>query len=147
MKSKVTIYTDGACSGNPGAGGWAAVLTYNGKIKEISGFEPQTTNNRMELRAVIEALCAVKQGFDCDVFSDSAYVVNAVNNNWITSWKLRGWKTSDNKQVKNVDLWEQLTQELARHKVSFIKVKGHALIELNERCDLLARQQIEQNFT
>ena len=142
---KVTIYTDGACSGNPGAGGWAAVLVYGAKTKEISGFEPQTTNNRMELRAVIEALYAVKLGFACEISSDSAYVVNAINNNWIESWQQRGWKTADNKPVKNVDLWQQLQHELIRRDVTFVKVKGHADVELNERCDFLARQQIEQH--
>lgn len=141
---KVTIYTDGACSSNPGAGGWAAVLTYGAKTKEISGFEAQTTNNRMELRAVIEALQAVKTGFLCEICSDSAYVVNAINNNWLTSWQLNGWKTADNKPVKNVDLWQRLQSELSRLEVSFVKVKGHADVELNERCDFLARSEIER---
>lgn len=143
--NKVTIYTDGACSGNPGTGGWAAVLTYGGKTKEISGFEPQTTNNRMELRAVIEAIAAVKLGFECEIYSDSAYVVNAVNNNWLFSWQQNGWKTAANKPVKNPDLWQRLLQELNRRKISFIKVKGHAAVELNERCDFLARMEIERN--
>lgn len=143
--NKVTIYTDGACSGNPGAGGWAAVLAYGGKTKEISGFEPQTTNNRMELRAVIEALAAVKLGFACEIYSDSAYVVNAVNNKWLTSWQQNEWRTADNKPVKNMDLWQQLAQELNRRTISFVKVKGHADVELNERCDFLARMEIEQH--
>ena len=139
---KVTIYTDGACSGNPGAGGWAAVLTYGGRTKEISGFEVETTNNRMELNAVIEALQAVKTGYDCEIFSDSAYVVNAINNNWLISWQLNGWKTADKKAVKNVDLWQRLLQEMQRNRVTFVKVKGHADVALNERCDQLAREQI-----
>jgi len=143
--NKVTIYTDGACSGNPGAGGWAAVLTYGGKTKEISGFEPQTTNNRMELRAVIEALAAVKPGFACEICSDSAYVVNAVNNDWLASWQQNGWKTAANKPVKNPDLWQQLLKELNRRTITFVKVKGHAAVELNERCDFLARSEIDRH--
>lgn len=142
---KVTIYTDGACSGNPGAGGWAAVLVYLENRKEISGYEPQTTNNRMELRAVIEALAAVKEGWECEIYSDSQYVVNAVNQDWLTSWQASGWRTAGKSQVKNVDLWQKLLQEMQTHKVTFVKVKGHADVELNERCDELARAEIERH--
>lgn len=142
---KVTIYTDGACSGNPGGGGWAAVLVYLQQRKEISGYEAQTTNNRMELRAVIEALTAVKSGWECEIYSDSQYVVNAVNLGWLTSWQANGWKTAGRSAVKNVDLWEKLLQEMQTHKVTFVKVKGHADVELNERCDQLARAEIQRN--
>ena len=142
---KVTIYTDGACSGNPGAGGWAAVLVYLNRRKEISGYEAQTTNNRMELRAVIEALSAVKPGWECEVFSDSQYIVDAINQNWLTSWQLNGWRTAGKSEVKNVDLWQALIQQMQTHKVTFVKVKGHADVELNERCDQLARAEIERH--
>ena len=142
---KVTIYTDGACSGNPGAGGWAAVLVYLDKRKEISGYEAQTTNNRMELRAVIEALHAVKAGWACEIYSDSQYVVDAINQDWLTSWQLKGWRTAGTGDVKNVDLWQQLLEQMQTHKVTFVKVKGHADVELNERCDQLARAEIERN--
>ena len=142
---KVTIYTDGACSGNPGAGGWAAVLIYLDKRKEISGFEPQTTNNRMELCAVIEALAAVKTGWECEIYSDSQYVVDAVNQDWLTSWQMNGWRTAGKGEVKNVDLWQRLLEEMRTHKVTFVKVKGHADVDLNERCDQLARAEIERN--
>ena len=142
---KVTIYTDGACSGNPGAGGWAAVLLYMDKRKEISGYEAETTNNRMELRAVIEALQAVKSGWECEIYSDSRYVVDAINQDWLTSWQMNGWRTAGRSEVKNVDLWQQLISQINTPKVTFVKVKGHADVELNERCDQLARAEIERN--
>ncbi len=141
---KVTIYTDGACSGNPGVGGWAAVLLYNGLKKEISGFEQETTNNRMELMAIIQGLRAVKDGWACEVCSDSQYVVDAFNKGWVDSWQANGWKTASKSPVKNVDLWNALLFEVARHSVQFIKVKGHAEVEYNERCDELARAAIVQ---
>ncbi len=141
---KVTIYTDGACSGNPGVGGWAAVLSYKNVQKEISGFDMETTNNRMEITAVIEALRCVKDGWKCVVYSDSQYVVDAFNKNWISSWQSNRWRTAGKDPVKNVDLWQELIQETARLDVEFVKVKGHADILLNERCDELARAAIEE---
>ena len=135
---EVTIYTDGACSGNPGPGGWGAVLRYNGKEKEISGGEAMTTNNRMELMAVIVALEALNRPCEVEVHSDSQYVVNAFNKHWIDGWKKRGWKTANKQPVKNRDLWERLLAAKSKHKVEFIWVKGHAGHELNERCDELA---------
>ena len=143
MKKK-TIYTDGACSGNPGIGGWAAVLIYNGVRKEISGYDKSTTNNRMELFAVIQALRCLNQSCDCDVCTDSQYVADAFNKDWITAWQRNGWKTSSKSEVKNFDLWRALLYETNRHKVNFVKVKGHADIELNERCDELAKCEVER---
>lgn len=140
---KVTIYTDGACSGNPGIGGWAAVLTYKGVSKEISGYDKNTTNNRMELFAVIEGLRALKESCECDVCTDSQYVADAFNKGWLDDWQKKGWRTAGKSDVKNVDLWQALLFEIERHKVTFVKVKGHADVELNERCDFLARTAIE----
>lgn len=137
-KKKVTIYTDGACSGNPGNGGWGAVLMFGGVKKEMSGAEKDTTNNRMELTAVIRALEALKEPCIVDLYSDSAYVVNAFVQDWITSWKTRGWRGSDKKPVKNLELWQTLDALTAKHEVTFIKVKGHADNEFNNRCDELA---------
>lgn len=141
---KVTIFTDGACSGNPGVGGWAAVLCYKNKIRELSGSDPSTTNNRMEMLAVIEALHVLKEPCECEIFSDSQYVVDAINKNWLCNWQNNNWRTSSKSPVKNVDLWQQLQSEMSRHKVAFIKVKGHANVELNERCDVLAKAAAEQ---
>lgn len=141
---KVTIYTDGACSGNPGIGGWAAVLIYNGVRKEISGYDKSTTNNRMELFAVIQALRTLNQSCECDVCTDSQYVADAFNKDWITAWQRNNWKTASKSDVKNVDLWRALLYETNRHKVNFVKVKGHADVELNERCDELARGEVER---
>ena len=134
----VTIYTDGACSGNPGPGGWCAILEYQGREKMISGGGESTTNNRMELMAVIVALEALNRPCDVEVHSDSQYVVNAFNKHWIDGWKKRGWKTANKQPVKNRDLWERLLAAKSKHKVEFIWVKGHAGHELNERCDELA---------
>ena len=134
----VTIYTDGACSGNPGPGGWCAILEYQGREKMISGGEESTTNNRMELMAVIVALEALNRPCEVEVHSDSQYVVNAFNKHWIDGWKKRGWKTANKQPVKNRDLWERLLTAKSKHKVEFIWVKGHAGHELNERCDELA---------
>ena len=142
---KVEIYTDGACSGNPGAGGWGAVLIYNNKEKEISGFCDNTTNNRMEQTAVIEALKLLKENCEINIYSDSAYVCNAFNNGWIENWILNNWKTSSKKAVLNVDLWEELLELLKNHKYTFIKVKGHADNEYNNRCDKLATGEIAKN--
>lgn len=141
---RVTIYTDGACSGNPGIGGWAAILTYNGVKKTLCGGEQNTTNNRMELLAVIEALRAVKEGWECDVFSDSRYVVDAFNQHWLESWQKKNWRTASGSEVKNVDLWKALLFEVNRHQVEFVKVKGHADVELNEQCDQLAKAEIQR---
>ena len=138
------IYTDGACSGNPGAGGYAAILMYKGAEREIFGGEAQTTNNRMELRAVIEGLSALKEKCEVSVYSDSAYVVSAFTNDWITAWQMNGWRTSGKDDVKNRDLWEQLLSLTQKHVVSFIKVKGHADNEYNNRCDELARNAIKK---
>ena len=137
-KKVVEIYTDGACSGNPGAGGWAAVLLYKGHKKEVFGAEEQTTNNRMELTAVIKGLKMLKEPCIVTVYSDSAYVVNAFLENWIEGWVLKGWKTSGKKPVQNVDLWQELLSLMQIHEVSYVKVKGHEDNELNNRCDKLA---------
>lgn len=142
---KVVIYSDGACSGNPGPGGWAAVLDYKGKKKEISGFDPETTNNRMELLAVIKGLLSLKERCLVEVYTDSAYVHNAFSKGWITAWQNNGWKTASKKPVENQDLWKLLLNETKSHVVKFFKVKGHADSEMNNRCDELARQQIKKN--
>ncbi len=141
---KVDIYTDGACSGNPGVGGWAAVLLYNGKRKEISGAEADTTNNRMELTAIIQGLKALNQPCIVRIFSDSAYSVNAIKNDWLDQWIANGWKTARKDPVKNVDLWKDLLKLMNIHDITFIKVKGHADNELNNRCDELARAAIKK---
>ena len=141
---KVTLYTDGACSGNPGKGGWAAILSYNNHEKVLSGGENQTTNNRMELMAVIAGLSALKEGCIVEIYSDSAYVVNAFLQGWTTNWIENNWKTASNKQVQNVDLWQKLLKLTAGHEISWNKVKGHADNELNNRCDKIARGEIEK---
>ena len=140
---KVTIYTDGACSGNPGSGGWAAVLIYNENRKEISGSKKETTNNIMELTAVIEALKLLKYPCEVDLYSDSAYVVNGFNQGWIYNWRKNNWRTSSKEPVKNKEIWEELYNLSKIHKVNFIKVKGHSTNELNNRCDELAREAIK----
>ena len=139
---KVTIYTDGACSGNPGPGGWGAVLIYNNIKKEISGGNKKTTNNIMEITAVIEALKLLKEPCDVSLYSDSAYVVNAFEKNWIEDWIHNNWKTAAKDPVKNKELWQELYELTKIHKVTFNKVKGHADNELNNRCDELARGAI-----
>ena len=140
---RVDIYTDGACSGNPGAGGWAAILIYNGVEKEISGYNRETTNNRMELFAVIQGLKQLNQQCDVTVYSDSAYVCNAFLEGWIDDWIAADWKLKGGKgQVKNADLWKMLLLECGRHKVKFVKVKGHADNVHNNRCDKLATGEI-----
>lgn len=135
---KVTIYTDGACSGNPGPGGYGAVLIYNGNEREISGGEKSTTNNKMEMMGVIKALEMLKEKCDVEVYSDSAYVVNSINNKWVYSWKKNNWIKSDKTKAKNIDLWERLLELIDYHNVKFVKVKGHADNEYNNRCDKLA---------
>jgi len=134
----VTIYTDGACSGNPGPGGWAALLIYNDKERVLTGAEPETTNNRMEMMAIIEALRVLREPVRAHVHTDSAYVVNAFDQNWIDNWMRRGWKTAGKKPVKNKDLWLALIEQTKRHEVRFVKVKGHADDALNNRVDRLA---------
>lgn len=142
MKKTVILYTDGACSGNPGIGGYGGILIYGDIKREYSGGEPQTTNNRMEVMAVIVGLKRLKYPCKVEVYSDSAYTVNAFTNGWIYGWKKNGWKKADNKAVLNVDLWEELYKLTQEHEVTFHKVAGHADNELNNRCDELARAAI-----
>ncbi len=137
-KKQVEIFTDGACSGNPGPGGWGAVLRYAGKEKELSGGEKDTTNNRMELTAVIKALSALKEPCRVSLTTDSKYVCDAINQKWVYSWQKNGWKKADKKPALNVDLWEELLPLLDMHEVEFLWVKGHAGHPENERCDRLA---------
>ena len=134
----VNIYTDGACSGNPGDGGYCAILLYGGKEKVVSGFEANTTNNRMELLAVIKGLEALKQRCAVNLYSDSQYVVEAFNKGWLQGWINNGWKTANKKEVKNIDLWKRLTELCSEHLVTFIKVAGHSDNEYNNRCDKIA---------
>jgi len=141
---KVIIYTDGACSGNPGPGGWGTILMYEDNKKEISGGKKDTTNNVMEVTAVIEGLKLLKYPCEVEIYSDSAYVVNAFNQNWIENWKKNGWKNSKKEDVKNRELWEELEKLIKIHEVTFIKVKGHSDNEYNNRCDELARNAIDK---
>lgn len=144
MKKKVKIYTDGACSGNPGPGGWGAILVFNGHEKELSGGEKNTTNNRMELSGAIYALKALREPCEVELTSDSKYLTDAILKGWVYSWKKNGWKKSDKKPALNVDLWEELLELLEIHDVKFIWVKGHAGHEYNERCDRLAVSYYEK---
>lgn len=141
---QIEIYTDGACSGNPGPGGWGAVLVYNGKEKELSGSEKNTTNNRMELTAVIMALNALNQPCEVKLTTDSKYVCDAVNKGWVYSWRKNGWRKSDKKPALNVDLWEELLSLLKKHEVQFIWVKGHNGHKYNEICDTLAVNEYQK---
>lgn len=141
---EITIYTDGACSGNPGPGGWGAVLIFQGNQKEISGGAKDTTNNIMEMTAVIEALNLLKEPCIVNLHSDSAYVVNAFNEHWIEGWLAKGWVNSKKEPVKNKELWLELIELTNKHKVKFIKVKGHSTNELNNRCDYLATTAAKQ---
>jgi ribonuclease HI len=134
----VDIYTDGACRGNPGKGGWGAILVYGGREKELSGGERETTNNRMELSAVIAALSALKEPCDITLTSDSKYVVDAVTKGWVESWRRNGWRKADKSPALDVDLWEQLLPLLQTHHVNFVWVRGHNGHPYNERCDVLA---------
>jgi ribonuclease HI len=138
VSEPVELWTDGACSGNPGPGGWAAILRWNGHVKELSGGEPQTTNNRMELMSVIQGLRAITRPMDVVVHVDSAYVESAFTQGWIDRWRQNGWRTAGKQPVKNRDLWEALAEEVARHRVTWRRVAGHAGVELNERADRLA---------
>lgn len=139
---EIRIFTDGACSGNPGPGGWGALLRMGSREKELFGGEPATTNNRMELTAVIEALKALKRPVQARVFTDSQYVQKGISE-WIVGWKRRGWKTADKKPVKNVDLWQLLDRESARHRIEWCWVRGHAGHAENERADALARRGVD----
>lgn len=141
---KVTIYTDGACSGNPGPGGWGAILMCDGVQKEISGAQKDTTNNIMEITAVLEAMKLLKTECEVEIFSDSAYVVNAFLQGWIQNWQKNNWKTASKEPVKNRELWEELYALTQKHKTTFIKVKGHSDNELNNRCDYLATSAIKK---
>ena len=144
MKKKVTLYTDGACSGNPGIGGYAGILMYGEAKKEYSGSDEETTNNRMEVLAVIEGLKQLKYPCIVDVYSDSAYTVNAFLEGWIYAWKKSDWKKADGKPVQNVDLWEELYALTKVHEITFHKVAGHADNAFNNRCDELARKAITE---
>ncbi len=141
---KVIIYTDGACSGNPGPGGWGAVLMCDGTKKEISGAQKDTTNNIMEIMAVLEALKMLKFECEVEIYSDSAYVVNAFNQGWIDNWQKNNWKTAGKEPVKNRELWEELYGLTKKHQTTFIKVKGHSDNEWNNRCDFLATSAIKE---
>ena len=141
---KVILYTDGACSGNPGIGGWAFILDYKGAKKRVAGGELNTTNNRMELTAVIQGLKALKEPCKVEIYSDSAYVVNAFKNDWIISWQLNNWKNSQNKEVLNKDLWLELLDLCSKHTTTFIKVKGHADNEQNNECDRMAVAEVQK---
>ncbi len=141
---QVTLYTDGACSGNPGPGGWGAILECEGHRKELSGGEASTTNNRMELTAVIEGLSALKFGCAVTLVSDSKYVIDAITKGWVYSWKAKGWRKADKSPALNVDLWEKLLPQLERHQMTYQWVKGHAGHPENERCDQMAVAQCQR---
>jgi ribonuclease HI len=142
MNARVVIYTDGACRGNPGPGGWGVVLNYQGKRKTLRGYAAETTNNRMELTAVIEGLRALNRSCEVEINTDSKYVMQGINE-WISNWKRNGWKTAARKAVKNSDLWRQLDDELSSHKVDWKWVKGHSGVEGNELADQLANEAID----
>ncbi len=136
------MYTDGACRGNPGPGGWGVILSYRDRNKKLSGFDPQTTNNRMELTAAIEGLRALSRACDIELNTDSKYVLQGISE-WIESWKSNGWKTAAKKPVKNVDLWQSLDEQVKKHRINWHWVKGHAGIEGNEMADQLANVAID----
>jgi ribonuclease HI len=139
----VVIYTDGACRGNPGPGGWGVVMSSRGQLKTLKGFAPDTTNNRMELVAVIEGLRALKRTCQIELNTDSKYVMQGINE-WMINWKRNGWKTAARKPVKNVDLWQQLDDEVRRHEIQWRWVKGHSGVEGNEQADQLANEAIDE---
>lgn len=143
MAQTIVIYTDGACRGNPGPGGWGALLTASRKERELYGFEPDTTNNRMELMAVIQALETLERPCSVQIVTDSQYVMKGVTE-WMSAWKRRGWRTADRKPVRNVDLWQRLDNALARHRVDWEWVRGHTGREGNERADALANRAIDE---
>ena len=134
---QITIYTDGACSGNPGPGGWGAILLYKDTLRELSGGETQTTNNRMELMGAISSLSALKEACEVDLYTDSQYIANAINKGWLQGWKAKNWKRKDG-ELKNIDLWQEIDKLLSLHTVTFHWVKGHADNKYNNRCDELA---------
>ena len=140
----VEIYTDGACSGNPGPGGWGAILRYNGREKELSGGEAETTNNRMELTGVISALSALKEPCTVELYSDSKYVIEALEKGWAKSWREKGWRRADRKPALNPDLWETLLELTDKHEMRYHWVKGHADNEFNNRCDKMAVAEREK---
>ena len=137
------MYTDGACSYNPGPGGYGIVLIYNGIEKEFSGFNESTTNNRMELTAVIEGLRKLKESCDVTIYTDSAYTMNAFELGWLEDWQNKNWKNSQKKDVLNKDLWQELLAEMSKHTISWVKVKGHSDNKYNHRCDKLARAEVD----
>ncbi len=143
MTNKVVMYTDGACRGNPGPGGWGVILSYRDQNKTLSGYDPQTTNNRMELTAAIEGLRALSRTCEIELNTDSKYVLQGISE-WIESWKTNGWKTATKKPVKNVDLWQLLDEQVKKHRISWHWVKGHTGIEGNEKADQLANVAIDQ---
>jgi len=143
--AKVVLYTDGACRGNPGPGGWGAYLLYGDASKKLNGYEAQTTNNRMELMAVINGLKALSRSCEIELKTDSKYVMQGIND-WMPGWKKNGWKTAAKKPVKNVDLWQALDQEVARHSIQWQWVKGHSGVPGNELADQLANQAIDQHL-
>ncbi len=145
-KTIVEIYTDGACSGNPGPGGWGVILKSGERELELSGGEVMTTNQRMEIKAAIEGLSALKKACDVTLYSDSAYLINCIKQKWYQKWQTNGWRNSNNEDVKNKDLWERLINLLDIHHVQFAKVKGHSGHHYNERCDELARRA-SQSFS
>ncbi|MDO4546938.1 MAG: ribonuclease HI [Clostridia bacterium] len=142
---KVTVYTDGACSGNPGPGGWGAILMYGDARREMSGYEGATTNNRMELTAAIEALGALREPCEVDLYTDSSYMAHAFLRGWLVNWQRNGWLTAGKKPVENRDLWETLIELTNRHRVNFHVVRGHSSNKLNNRCDALATGAIKAN--
>lgn len=141
---KIEIFTDGACSGNPGPGGWAAILKYKDNVKKISGFVPSTTNNRMEILALINALSILKESCEITVYSDSKYVVDSINKNWVLNWQKNNWMKK-NKKVPNSDLWYTLLNIMKNHKINFIWVRGHSGHPENEECDKMAVFEIKYN--
>lgn len=141
---RVELYTDGSCSGNPGPGGWGAILIYQGLEKELSGGAPATTNNRMELTGAIQGLTALKEPCQVELYTDSQYIASAINQHWLENWKKRGWRKADKSPVLNQELWQQLDEQLSRHQVTFHWVKGHADNAYNNRCDALAVAQTQK---
>ena len=141
---RVELYTDGSCSGNPGPGGWGAILIYQGLEKELSGGTAATTNNRMELTGAIQGLAALKEPCQVELYTDSQYIASAINQHWLENWKKRGWRKADKSPVLNQELWQQLDEQLSRHQVTFHWVKGHADNVYNNRCDALAVAQTQK---
>ena len=142
----IQIYTDGSCQYNPGPGGWACILMYNGQVKEKNGYIPNTTNNQMELLAIIKALEMVKECCNIELFSDSAYIVNAFQQNWIEKWEKNGWQNSQKQPIAHIELWQQLLQLTQKHNITWNKVKAHTNNVYNNRCDALAKQAIKMNI-